>query len=169
MPDRLDTLRTRNSAAYKGIYALLMKGRAVDWMTGNPMTVASYFDDSIDIHHIFPKAWCEAHGIHKAQYDSIINKTPITGRTNRVIGGSAPSGYLPSLIAKAQASEADVYRSIGSHLADASLMRADDFTGFMAARKHALLQLISTAIGKSIQDSSATADEFVDAEDSDEG
>jgi hypothetical protein len=33
---RLETLRTRNSAAYKGVYALLMKRGARDWMTGLP-------------------------------------------------------------------------------------------------------------------------------------
>lgn len=38
-PSRLDTLRTRGSAAYKGIYALLLKEGAVDWRTGALATV----------------------------------------------------------------------------------------------------------------------------------
>jgi hypothetical protein len=167
-PDRLDTLRTRNSAAYKGLYALLMKRRAVDWMTGSPMTVASYFDDSIDIHHIFPKAWCEAHGVTRARYDSITNKTPLTGRTNRVIGGSAPSVYLPVLVGKAQASEAAVDHNIASHLVLATLLRADDFDGFMAARKAALCELVSAAIGKPVQDLPALADDIADPDDTDD-
>jgi hypothetical protein len=52
--DRLLTLRTRGSAAYKGIYALLLKEGALDWRTGEPANVTNYFDDAIDIHHIFP-------------------------------------------------------------------------------------------------------------------
>ena len=56
---RLLTLRTRGSAAYKGIYALLMKEGALDWRTGEAATCHTYFDEAIDIHHIFPKAWCE--------------------------------------------------------------------------------------------------------------
>ena len=56
-----------------------------------------YFDEAIDIHHIFPKAWCEKQKIKPSVYNSIVNKTPLTARTNRVIGGRAPSEYLERL------------------------------------------------------------------------
>lgn len=52
---RLDDLRTRNSAAYKGLYALLMRDGAEDFCTGGPAMDSAYFDENIDIHHIFPK------------------------------------------------------------------------------------------------------------------
>ncbi|MDE2718406.1 MAG: DUF262 domain-containing protein [Chloroflexota bacterium] len=93
-PARLLTLRTRNSAAYKGVYALLLSEGARDWMTGEESSIQSYFDESIDIHHIFPQKWCGEHGIEPARCDSIVNKTPLTARTNRSIGGAAPSEYL---------------------------------------------------------------------------
>ena len=54
---RLFTLRTRNSAAYKGLYALLMRNGCLDWQKHQPMSLASFFDYRVDIHHIFPKAW----------------------------------------------------------------------------------------------------------------
>ena len=56
---RLLTLRTRNSAAYKGLYALLMHDGGADFRTGEPIAAQTVFDDEIDIHHIFPKRWCE--------------------------------------------------------------------------------------------------------------
>ncbi|MFE3194319.1 DUF262 domain-containing protein [Nocardia sp. NPDC059240] len=52
-PGRLRTLRTRNSAAYKGVYALLLAGGARDWCSGNQINAATYVDDAIDIHHVF--------------------------------------------------------------------------------------------------------------------
>ena len=58
VPERLLSLRTRNSAAYKGLYALQMKSHAADWRTGNPLSFAVWYQENIDIHHIFPKRWC---------------------------------------------------------------------------------------------------------------
>jgi len=56
---RLWTLRTRGSAAYKGLYALLLQDGPVDWGTGSDMSDENYFDNAVDIHHVFPKTWCE--------------------------------------------------------------------------------------------------------------
>ena len=99
IPERLLTLRTRNSAAYKGLYALQMKSGAFDWITGQPLSIANFHNENIEIHHIFPQAWCKnAHPEIPPQiYNSVINKTPIDALTNRVIGGLAPSRYLPRL------------------------------------------------------------------------
>lgn len=55
-PVRLYSLRTRNSAAYKGISALLLRDGANDFRTGTPVDVAHFFEhEHIDIHHIFPQ------------------------------------------------------------------------------------------------------------------
>jgi hypothetical protein len=93
-PSRLHTLRSRNSAAYKGIYALLMDDETRDWLSATKIDLSTYFSESIDIHHIFPVAWCEKHGIKKEDYNCIINKTPLSSRTNRIVSGDAPSKYL---------------------------------------------------------------------------
>ena len=90
VPERLFSLRTRNSAAYKGLYALQMKCGAADWSTGDRLVLTDFRGKSIDIHHIFPKRWCENDAdpaIPPRLYDSIINKTPIDAYTNRIIGG----------------------------------------------------------------------------------
>jgi hypothetical protein len=93
-PDRLKTMRMRLSAAYKGVNALLMKEGARDFRSGQQFDHTIFFGENVDIHHIFPQDWCKKHDIKPAIYDSIINKTPLSYRTNRIIGGVAPSEYL---------------------------------------------------------------------------
>jgi hypothetical protein len=150
-PGRLDTLRTRGSAAYKGIYALLMKNQAADWRSGEKTSVTSYFDEAIDIHHIFPKVWCERQKIAPAVYNSIVNKTPLTARTNRIILGRAPSQYLPSLAKDAGVPLTNIEEHVATHAVDAAYLLKDDFDGFMAARRASLLRLISNAMGKPVE------------------
>lgn len=154
-PSRLLTLRTRNSAAYKGIYALLLKAGAMDWRTGEKAEITGYFDESIDIHHVFPKVWCEEAKQDPGRYNSIINKTPLTARTNRIIGGNAPSDYLVKLAKSAESTPEVVHGHIRSHLVAPELMALDDFPAFFAARKAALLARVSSEMGKVIVDDGA--------------
>jgi hypothetical protein len=152
--DRLKTMRMRLSAAYKGVNALLMKEGAQDFRSAQKFDHAIFFGENVDIHHIFPKTWCENQGIKPAIFDSIINKTPLSYRTNRIIGGAAPSAYLAKLQAGSMETppiapeNLDVY--LVSHLIDASLLRADDFEAFMRDRQQRLLSLIEQATGQSV-------------------
>ncbi|MET8349023.1 DUF262 domain-containing protein [Micromonospora sp. NPDC005206] len=164
-PSRLHTLRTRGSAAYKGIYALQLKEGARDWRTGAAATVANYFDDAVDIHHIFPKHWCDQQGIGARVYNSIINKTPLTARTNRVIGGRAPSDYLSRLSNSAQIGTEALDTLVSTHMCEPALMREDDFEGFYAARKKALLERIAGAMGKAIDEDAADYGETLEPDD----
>jgi len=149
-PSRLLTLRTRNSAAYKGIYALLMRDGARDFRTGEPIEAQTYFDDKIDIHHIFPEKWCKEHGIEPGFYNSIINKTAISARTNRQIGGRAPSDYLRAIEKSAGISPARMDEILQSHCIAPEKLRSDDFWGFFEARAEELLKRIEAAMGKRI-------------------
>ncbi len=172
-PSRLNTLRTRNSAAYKGLYALLMRDGCADFRTGEPIDVQSYFEESVDIHHIFPRAWCEKNGIKPAEYDSIINKTPLSYRTNRIIGGSAPSIYLKKLREDHPMSEERQDEILRSHVIDVDALKRDDFRAFFDARKQALLARIEQATGKAIApetvlaglEAAAGGDEMAEGED----
>ena len=143
---RLITLRTRNSAAYKGIYALLLREGARDWKTGEESSVQTYFDERIDIHHVFPQQWCRERGIEPARCDSIVNKTPLTSSTNRSIGGRAPSEYLTRI--PVPGGDLDGY--VRTHLVEPAHLRADDFDAFFAARQSALLGAIREAMGKPV-------------------
>ena len=150
---RLLTLRTRNSAAYKGIYALLMRDGGRDFRTGEHIEAQTFFDDRIDIHHIFPENWCKGckdTGIEPGIYSSIINKTAISARTNRQIGGDAPSKYLPLIERTAGLSPDHMDEILQSHCITSAKLRLDDFWGFYSARAEELLKRIEIATGKSI-------------------
>jgi hypothetical protein len=151
--DRLKTMRMRLSAAYKGVNALLMKQGAQDFRSGQEFDHTIFFGENVDIHHIFPQDWCKKKGIKQAVFDSIINKTPLSYRTNRIIGGSAPSEYLARL-ENGNATTPSIDRErldayLRSHLMDPQLLRADDFDSFMADRQKQLLTLIERATGRS--------------------
>ena len=146
-PERLISLRTRNSAAYKGLYALQMKSGAADWRTGDSLTLATYHDVPIDIHHIFPVAWCQSDPpIPPSLYNSIINKTPIDAVTNRVIGGRAPSAYLPRL----KNQNAGLDQVLQSHWLNPDLLAEDKFSECFIERGEKMLYLIGKAMGREI-------------------
>lgn len=154
--NRLSELRRRNSAAYKGIHALVMQDRdpmsCSDFRTGNSISQEIYFDESIDIHHIFPKAWCDKQKtyIKPDDYNSIINKTALSQRTNRKIGGRAPSEYLTMIEKEWGTDPAKMNRILESHFIDPHTLRDDNFEEFFEARKEALLNAIEKAMGKKV-------------------
>lgn len=149
--ERLGRLRSRQSAAYKGLYAILMRDGGLDFRTADPIEVQVYFDDKIDIHHIFPQLWCGEHKIAPGRCDSIINKTAISARTNRMIGGKAPSIYLPKVEAWAGIDEQRMDAILSSHAINATLLRSDDFDRYFAERESALLDRVEAAMGKPVQ------------------
>ena len=146
-PTRLLTLRTRNSAAYKGVYALLLREGAADWMTGEGASIQNYFDESVDIHHVFPQKWCRSNAVEPSRCDSIINKTPLSARTNRSIGSDAPSQYLERILASGVSRE-DLNSYVESHLVDTAHLWSDDFDQFFNTRQTALLGAIRKVMGK---------------------
>ena len=155
--DRLLTMRSRLSAAYKGLHALLMLEGARDFRSGKTFNQTIFFDEAVDIHHIFPKAWCEAQKLAPDVYDSVVNKTPLGYRSNRIIGGVAPSKYLQKLQAGRVAPDGKVEEAaidetvldgyLVSHCIPVKELRADDFRGFMAKRQQALLDLVAKITG----------------------
>lgn len=168
-PNRLLTLRTRNSAAYKGIHALLMRDGSEDFRTAAPIEAQTFFDDKIDIHHIFPKAWCQKNGVESNSFDSIINKTGLSARTNRMIGGRAPSKYLPRLEQDAGIEPARMNEILSTHGIMAETLRADDYEGFFAQRAELLLQRIESVMGKQIGREPGVFTSEVAGEDYDDG
>jgi hypothetical protein len=149
-PDRLDRLASRLSAAYKGINMLVLREGAADLFWKAKIQELDQEDIALDIHHIFPQAWCDAQKIPRATYNAIVNKTPISYKANRMIGGSAPSVYLAKLQGhkQVQLDAAAMNALLHSHRIPADFLRADDFVGFYQARKAALLGLIESVMGK---------------------
>ena len=147
---RLQQLYTRNSAAYKGVMALILKEHARDFLKGTEMDFASYVCEATDIHHIFPQHYCIERNIESTMWNSVINKTPIYARTNRIIGGDAPSKYLSSIERNHGVSPADLDSYLVSHQIDVSAIRSDDFLTYFKNRRTALLNLIEKATGKTV-------------------
>lgn len=145
---RLMTMKTRLSAAYKGVHALLMRQGGRDWIKDEPINMATFFDQQIDIHHVFPKAWCNRVGIDENRRESVVNKTPLSYSTNRTIGGDSPSAYMPRVDKAAGVSPTSVDAVVARHAIDPAALRAADFETFFQHRWEALLGLIETAMGK---------------------
>lgn len=148
---RLLSLRTRNAAAYKGIYALILSKGAMDWMYAKALDKVQYVAVAVDIHHIFPSKWCLDHDIDPMLRESIVNKTPLSAETNRAIGGVVPSTYMSKIEKKAGIAAIQLDALVDTHLADASELRTDNFDGFFAKRLEKLVVLIEDAMGKPVQ------------------
>jgi len=149
-PGRLLTLRTRNSAAYKGVYALLMRGGSKDWLYDQDITMATHHSLAVDIHHVFPKKWCADNKIDDLRRESIVNKTAISAATNRKIGGRAPSKYLPSIEKEAETTVGVLRHRLEQHHIDFDDLAADDFDTYFDSRRRRLLDLIGGAMGKAV-------------------
>ncbi|MGV9559383.1 GmrSD restriction endonuclease domain-containing protein [Streptomyces sp. NPDC003522] len=148
LAERLDTLTTRNSAAYKGIYALLIKQGAVDWhYTDAPLSPGRLDEYSVDVRQVFPKAWFRRGNSQGLPTSSIVNKTPLSYRATMDMMG-APSSYLSTLIAASDMRPEWFDDVVATHLIDPEVLRESDYKRFYTDRSRQLLDLVQSAMGK---------------------
>ena len=142
--------------------ALLMKKGSRDFINGDSIELTTYFDDAIDIHHIFPKAFCEKMRYDRHKWNSIVNKAPLSSRTNRILGGYKPSTYIQTIQSKENVDPMRLDEIFQSHLIDPNQIRNDEFSSFIQARAAKLLDLIENATGKVVvgRDSEEVVKEF---------
>lgn len=167
-PTRLLSLQSRLAAAYKGLTALLMQNGSRDFISGTPIDLNTYFNNAIDIHHIFPRAWCEktiqpdGKKLPKEKWNSVVNKAPIAAGTNRYISGDAPSVYLKRIEKNKQVDSESLDSFLTSHGIDPAILRSDNFQSFLQQRARFLLGLIEKATGKAVsgRDSEETVRAF---------
>ncbi|MGR3485346.1 MAG: GmrSD restriction endonuclease domain-containing protein [Paracoccaceae bacterium] len=143
---RLDALSTRTQAAYKAIHVLLMREGCRDFVSGDPVDLMTVHDSPMDIHHVFPAAWCRKRDLPWQAWDTIVNKAAIARSTNRSIGGDAPSAYLTRIQGRHEIDDATMDDILRSHLLDPAAMRADDIDAALAHRRAALCDLIGTKL-----------------------
>ncbi|OGF60063.1 MAG: hypothetical protein A2Y62_00400 [Candidatus Fischerbacteria bacterium RBG_13_37_8] len=162
VPNRLLSMQSRLSAAYKGLMALLMKAGSLDFLSGDSIEISSYFDMAIDIHHIFPKTYCEEKQYKKDLWNSSVNKAPLSAKSNRIISGKAPSVYLTTIEKQHYISNTRLDEILFTHQIKPELLRNDAFEKFINDRALRLLDLIEGATGKSIagRDSDETISAF---------
>ncbi len=149
-PMRLLSLQSRLSAAYKGIMALILKNKSRDFISGREMDFTVYKSDAVDIHHVFPKDYCVKAGYPRSKWNSIMNKTPLSYRTNREIGGVAPSKYLSKIEKKGQVTEQVLDSYLESHWLDIADCRQGNFDEFIVKRASKLLDAIESVMGKPV-------------------
>lgn len=150
-PERLLSLKSRGSAAYKGVYALMMQKGALDFGSGEPINQVTYFEEYVDIHHIFPKKWCDDNSVPSGVRDSIVNKTPLSYKTNRKIGGAAPSEYLKKLRKETKTDEIRQDEILKTHIVSSNALFEDDFPTHFDERAKEILKVIAAAMGKRIE------------------
>ena len=86
-------------------------------------------------------------GVSKDDYNCIINKTPLSSRTNRIIGDQAPSKYLARLQKHAGVAEDEFQNILKYRVLSPELMYANDYESFFWEK---ILQRIEGAMNKSI-------------------
>jgi len=139
----------RGTSVYNGIYNLLIIQGARDWITGN---IPQH--DDLDDHHIVPSSW-GAKRLKGNLVHTILNRTPLTGNTNRkVIGDKLPNAYLPELIK--QNGEKAVHAIMESHFISAAALAIllrdpftpDDFEAFITERQRTIQDAIENLLVK---------------------
>ena len=102
-------------------------------------------------------------------YDSVINKTPLSAATNRIIGGRGPAAYLKRL--QEDTGSARLEQALEAHWLNPRHLVANNFQGSFVERGEALLKMIGRAMGrdpgsgrevfrKALQDALSSAEYF---------
>jgi hypothetical protein len=126
------------------------KAGSHDFLSGDPIELANYFDAAVDIHHVFSAKHCEDQGDDRLRWNGAINKAQLAARTNRIIGGKAPSESLRGLEKNLKVILDRLDQILRSHVIEPELIRRDAFDDFLRTRAGRLLDLIEDATGKPI-------------------
>jgi len=128
--------RTSRSALFKTMFLAFSQDNARDWQTTLAISVThAGKQDSLQFHHIFPRAYLQQHrpDLKQGQVNDIANLAFIGGRTNKGISAAPPSVYLAKLAQTHQ----DLLTSQQVPL-DPNLYEADRYLDFLAARRDLL-------------------------------
>lgn len=147
---RLQSVRRRHGAVFRGLSVLLRRHGAIDLASGELLMDVKVFNEPIESHHLFPIAYSRQQGISEPLYNSLVNRTPLSSQTNRLIGSKAPSAYLAKLEQQG-ISRQRLNAILESHWINPASLWHDDFDAFFAARSRALLQIVGQAMGKSLE------------------
>ncbi len=131
----------RQRALFRGVLAVVLRHGARDFHRAEKITPKLIQDEKMDVHHIFPKKFL-GDRYPSRLVNSVLNQTLINARTNRRIGGRAPSQYLGLIEKDLDGGPLALSEILRSHLitpeAEAALRR-DDFERFIDAREAAIV------------------------------
>jgi len=106
--------------------------------------------DAIDIHHIFPKKYCIDSKHKREKWNSIINKAPLSYRTNRIISGNKPGLYIEKIEKEHRIQKNILNNYLESHLIDPAYIRNNQFDEFIIERAKRIILVIEKAMGKTV-------------------
>jgi hypothetical protein len=169
---RLSAITPRQQSVYKALMAMVLRRRPADFHQGKTLTSASFAgQDAVDDHHVFPRAYLAS--IAGGQWptetvDSILNRTLIDRITNIRIGKRAPSDYLTEIADElteqgVRLSLDTILEAHGLPTGDDSPLRADDFAGFLEARRRFFAVEIERVTGAAIGGEGEPVPETLDA------
>ena len=122
----------RQRGLYRTLMGLVLRNRPKDFHSGTLIDSSSN-TASRDDHHIFPKAYLAKRRLAiDVTADNILNHTLIDSKTNKKIGKTAPSEYIPKIERDFQGDIGEIFES---HLCSVDLLRSDDFEAFIADRE----------------------------------
>jgi hypothetical protein len=145
----------KQQSIYKALMALIIRKGARDFHHGQPLTQDSILAQSVDDHHIFPRAYLnpdkEKPAYPTQLVDCILNRTMIDANTNRRIGKRPPNSYLSEIRQELESAKQGSFGEVlESHLLpafeDSPLMQAD-FEAFLDWREERIAKAITQATG----------------------
>jgi hypothetical protein len=122
------------SRFYPMIYMLVRVYNAIDWGSGVPLSANMLGKfNSLQMHHIFPRALLYKHGYNKAQVNAIANYCFLTQATNLNISDKSPEVYLAEI-------ESNYPGALSSQWVPTNpdLWKLENYTDFLSERRKLL-------------------------------
>jgi len=137
----------RQTAFYRALMALSLRNSPRDFHEGKPLTPKRIVEESVDDHHIFPRAYL-GESAEKHLVDCVLNRTLIDKITNIRISSKAPSAYLAEMESSlSQRLLDEILDSHGLSTDRRGPLFVDDFEAFLTERAERLDGLLGAATG----------------------
>ncbi|SDS16151.1 DUF262 domain-containing protein [Corynebacterium timonense] len=136
-----------SSGVYRGLYALVMARGARDWRTGEEFNAETRAQLEPGFYEVFPRGFCEAHGVSQQLAESVLNRTPMGIRTKVLVENNGPKRYLPRLQSKSLMDDAEFDAMLAGHQLDPALARSSDHERFFADRLSRFTDIVEYSMG----------------------
>jgi hypothetical protein len=152
---RMREITPKQQSVYKALMALVIQYGARDFHRGQTLTQDSILAQSVDDHHIFPRAYLNPSKDEPAYpvqlVDCILNRTMIDATTNRRIGKRPPNQYVGEIRDELEGAKTGAFDEVlDSHLlpaADDSPLADANFEAFLDWREERIAEAITAATG----------------------
>jgi len=139
----LSEVKSKGNAVYRGIMSLLAIEKASDFETNEPLENARENDQ----HHVFPESQFGNFSVTH----SILNRTWLSGETNRRISAKKPKNYTQEFLEKFYDNNEDKFRKmLQTHFINNNAferMKNNDIEGFIQERGTTIIEKIAERIG----------------------